>query len=107
MEGWVKAVWEYASHYGYNISLNYPTERRPQEGDRNLVTIFLERGKLGQELASLNQCRISHQAKHRSCISTAEGKCLDPVFLSLPLTRECLSFDCFGQEEPTKQDWLN
>jgi hypothetical protein len=29
MEGWVKAVWERASHYGYNISLKYPTERPP------------------------------------------------------------------------------
>ncbi len=29
MEGWVVAVWERASHYDYNISLDYPTERLP------------------------------------------------------------------------------
>ncbi len=29
IEGWVKAVWEHASHYGYNIYLDYPTERPP------------------------------------------------------------------------------
>jgi hypothetical protein len=72
-----------------------------------LVTIFLERGKLGKELVSLNQSRISHQAKHLSCISTTEGKHLDPVYLSPPLTKEHLSFDRSMQEEPTKQDWLN
>ncbi len=106
-EGWIKAVWERASHYGYNISLDYPTERLPREGDGNLVTTFLERGKLGKELVSLNQCCISHQAKHLSCISTAEGNHLDPVYLSPPLTKEHLSFDRFAQEEPTKQNWLN
>ncbi len=31
---------------------------------------------------------------------------MDPVYLSPPLTKERLSFDCFAQEEPTKQDWL-
>ncbi len=72
-----------------------------------MVAIFLERGKLGKELVSLNQCHISHQAKHLSCISTTEGKHLDPVYLSPPLTKECLSFDCFALEEQTKQDWLN
>jgi hypothetical protein len=53
-EGWVKAVWERASHYAYNISLDYPTERPPRKGNRNLVMIFLESGKLGKELVSLN-----------------------------------------------------
>jgi hypothetical protein len=100
MEGWFKTVWECASHYGYNISLNYPTERLPlpREGNCNLVMIFLERGKLGKELVSLNQCRTSHQAKHLSCISTAEWNHLDPVYLSPPLTKERLSFNCFAQE---------
>jgi hypothetical protein len=31
---------------------------------------------------------------------------LGPCHLSPPLTKECLSFDCFAREEPTKQDWL-
>ncbi len=53
-EGWVKAVWERASHYGYNISLDYLTERPPHKGNHNLVTIFLEIGKLGKELFSLS-----------------------------------------------------
>ncbi len=97
VEGWVEAVWKRASHYGYNISLNYPTERLPWEGDCNLVTIFIERGKQGKELVSLNQCRISHQAKYLSCISTAEGKHLDTVYLSPPLTKERLSFDRFAR----------
>jgi hypothetical protein len=99
-------VWECASHYGYDISLDYPTERPPHKGNRNLVTIFQERGKLGKELVSLHQCHISHQAKHPSCISTAEGEHLDPVYLSSLLIKECLSFDRFTREEPTKQDWL-
>jgi hypothetical protein len=105
-EGWVKAVWERASHYSYIITLNYSTERPPCEGDCNLVMIFLKSSKLGKELVSLNQCRIMHQAKHLSCLSTADGKHLNPTYLSPLLTKEHLSFDRFAQEEPTKHDWF-
>ncbi len=39
-ERWVKAVWEGAAHYSYNITLDYPTESLPLNGNRNLATIF-------------------------------------------------------------------
>ena len=104
-EGWVKAVWERASYYGYKVALDYPTERAPRTNDRSLMSIFLDRGKYGKELISLNRCRITHQAKYLSCISTADGKSLEDTYLSPPRTTERLSFHRFAREEPTKQDW--
>jgi hypothetical protein len=104
-EGWVKAVWECASYYGYKVALDYPTERAARTNDRSLMSIFLDRGKHGKELISLNRCRITHQAKYLSCISTADGKSLDDTYLSPPCTTERLSFHRFAREEPTKQDW--
>ena len=53
-EGWVKAVWERASHYGYKVALDYPTEELPRKNDCSLMSIFLEKGKTGKELISLN-----------------------------------------------------
>jgi hypothetical protein len=103
-EGWVKAVWEWASHYGYKVALDYPTEKLPRRNDISLMSLFLERGKTGKELTSLNQCRITHQSKHLSCLSTADGKFLDCTYLSRTLTKEHLSFHHFAHKEPTKQD---
>jgi hypothetical protein len=48
-EGWIKAVWERALHYGCTITLNYPVERPPREGDVNLVAIFKKSDKQGKE----------------------------------------------------------
>jgi hypothetical protein len=47
MEGWVKAVWEHASYFGYTVMLDYPIELLPWERDCYLVDIFLESGKTG------------------------------------------------------------
>ncbi len=105
-EGLVKAVWERTSYYGYTITLDYPVERPPREGDVNLVAIFTKSGKQGKELVSLNRCRLTHQAKYLSCLSAVDRKYLDPTYLSPPLTKERLSFDRFAREEPTKQDWI-
>jgi hypothetical protein len=91
-EGWVKAVWERASHYGYKVALDYPTEELPHSNDINLISLFLERGKTGNELISLNRCHITHQAKHLSCLSTADGKILDHIYLSPPNIKERLPF---------------
>jgi hypothetical protein len=104
-EGWVKAVWEQASHYGYKVAFDYPTEELPRKNDCSLMSIFLERGKTGKELISLNRCRITHQAKHLSCLSTADGKFLDCTYLSPPLTKEHLSFHRFARKEPMKHHW--
>jgi hypothetical protein len=81
-------------------------ERPPREGDGNVVAIFTRSGKQGKELVSLNWCCLTHQAKYLSCLSTADGKCLDPTYLSPLLSKEQLSFDPFAQEELTRQDWL-
>ncbi len=106
-EGWVKAVWERALHYRFTITLDYPMQDPPWERDRNLVEIFLENGKTGSELCSINKCRISHQAIYLSCLSTAEGKNLDPIYLLPPQVNEKMSFHQFGSEESTRQDWAS
>ncbi len=62
MEGWVEAVWEHASYFGYTVMLDYPIELLPWERDCYLVDIFLESGKTGRELLGLNRCRTSYQA---------------------------------------------
>jgi hypothetical protein len=104
-EGWVKAVWERALHYRFTITLDYPMQAPPRERDRNLVEIFLENGKKGNELRSINRCRISHQAMYLSCLSTAEGRNLDPTYLLPPKAIKRTSFYRFGRKEPTRQDW--
>jgi hypothetical protein len=94
-------------HYQFTIMLDYPTQDPPRERDRNLVEIFLEHGKMGNKLRALNRCRISHQAKHLSCLSMADGRNLDPIYLHPPLVSKRLSFHRFGCEEPTRQDWTS
>ncbi len=92
-EGWVKAVWERVLYYGYTITLDYPVERPPHEGDVNLVAIITKSSKQGKELVSLNWCCPTHQAQYLSCLSTVDGKYLDPAYLSPLLSKEQISFD--------------
>jgi hypothetical protein len=91
-EEWVKAVWERASHDRFTITLNYPMQDPPWERESNLVEIFLENGKTGSELRSINKCRIFHQAIYLSCLSTAEGKKLDPIYFLPPQVNKRMSF---------------
>jgi hypothetical protein len=95
-DGWVKAVWERASYYGYKVALDYPTEVPPRKNDTSQVSLFLERGKTREELIGLNRCHIKHQAKYLSCISTADGKYVNHAYLSPPNTTERLSFHRFA-----------
>jgi hypothetical protein len=102
---WIKAVWERSSHYQFKLFLKYPVQCHLQDGDKDLLKIFLAKGMRGKNLLRLSQCRISHQAMYLSCISTAKGKHLDKTFLAPPQNKERLSEWRFAREEPTSQNW--
>ncbi len=105
-ECWVKAVWERVWSYNFAVHLDYTTLTAPQENDQDLVDMFIEQDQKDCRLQSLNRCRITHQLLHLSCILTADGRQIDPFYLSPPKTGMRTSSIQFAWEKPTTDDWI-
>ena len=65
----------------------------------------MDGGQRFRALNGLNLCRLAHKAIYFSCILTAEGTHIDPLFLQPPTEKERFSFFKFPREQPTKEDW--
>ncbi len=105
-ECWVKAVWERVWTYKLAVHLDYVTLAAPQENDQDLVDVFIDQHQKGGTLQGLNRCRIAHQSIHLSCILTADGKHIDPLYLSPPKTGMRTSSIQFSRERPTPKDCI-
>ena len=53
-ETWMTTVWEHSSCYQFKLFLNYPVQRQPREGGKNLLDIFLAKGIRGKSLLGLS-----------------------------------------------------
>jgi hypothetical protein len=78
----------------------------PRENDQDLVDVFIEQDQKGCRLQSLNRCRITHQLLHLSCILAADGRQIDPSYLSPPKTGMQTSSIRFTREKPNTDDWI-
>jgi hypothetical protein len=105
-ECWVKAVWERVQSYKFIVHLDYISFTAPQENDQDLVDVFIEQDQKGCRLQSLNRCRIAHQLLHLSCISTADGRQIDPLYLSTPKSGRQTSSIQFARDKPTTDYWI-
>jgi hypothetical protein len=103
-ECWVKVVWEYVWTYKFAVHLDCVTLVAPQENDQDLVDVFIDQHQKGGTLQGLNRCRIVHQSIHLSCILTADGKHIDPLYLSPPKRGMQTSLIQFAWERPTPED---
>jgi hypothetical protein len=86
--------------------MEYPTLNLPRQNDALIVTILERAGYAGDELISLNQCRIANKMLFLSDITTSCGRYVDCNLLG-PTTswqgeRSSIGFPC---ELPSPKDW--
>ena len=102
---WLLSFWESLSHYKLQLEMDYPAFLFPRENDFMIMWIAISLGYVGEALQSINRCRIACCALFLSCISSANGRFLDP-------TRGLPDFDysrsseyIFPPEKPSRADW--
>lgn len=57
--------------------MDYPVQPLPRENDMLLVDMFIRSGYTGDELISLNRCRLARQMLFLSDMATANGREID------------------------------
>jgi len=75
---WLTSLWEFLDRTRLTVEVRRAwLPQLPREGDSTLMSLFIESGYGGKELAQLNQCRLFHQVFFISDIATANGKQID------------------------------
>jgi hypothetical protein len=87
--------------------MDYAPLQLPQQNDTLIVTILQRAGYTGNELATLNRCRIANKMLFLSNIATACGRYIDCTLLGplAPWLGPQLTYT-FPQEVLSSKDWL-
>ena len=95
------------------LYIKYQKLPPPQENNECIMEKLVREGLRGKQLINLNRVRKHQEALFLSDIVTANGRQLDPIYLSswYELYKQYLgkmrSLFSFGQEWPTDNDWDN
>jgi hypothetical protein len=86
---WLKSIWEFLNRVGFALDVRLAwTPPKQREGDSTLITIFIESGYRGAELAQLNRCRLFHQVFFISDIASANGKVIDGIYRTQEVNKD-------------------
>ena len=70
----MRSFWEGLDHYGFNIDIDYQSQQLPREHDMLLIILWESLGIKGDDLVSLNRCRIVWGLLFLSDIVGANGR---------------------------------
>lgn len=102
---WLQAFWESVSYYGLHLEVDYPALLLPRENDFTIMWIVISLGYRGDDLRSINRCRIACCAIFLSCVASANGKFLDPSRVIQRSPQVKFSSFNFPREQPSTRDW--
>jgi len=101
---WITHTWTQCRKLNIDIMMEGPDFELPRQNDRELMKIFLQHGARGQELATLNRCRMYIQAIYLSDICNGLGTAVDTQFWSGD--HKCSTpYRWPRTEKPTNQEW--
>jgi len=103
---WTKSLWERLHYYKFKIHLDYPLLPLPRKYDALLVRLFWEAGYRGQQLQTLNRCRLALKLIFLSDIATACGRFINIALVMHPAPQaKSVSSFVFPNERPSQNDW--
>ncbi len=103
---WTKSLWERLHYYKFKIHLDYPLLPLPRKYDALLVRLFWEAGYRGQQLQTLNRCRLALKLIFLSDIATACGRFINIALVLHPAPQaKSVSSFVFPNERPSQHDW--
>ena len=101
---WLKRVWEKVSFFGFTLSVNNLLVCYPREGDDWLMSRFIARGYIANELVVLNQVRKHLHVLFLSDIQGAGGGSVDKRYLHKRQEGERWSSMKFSSHPPDPPD---
>jgi hypothetical protein len=104
-DSWIKSFWECVRWFGLTLNIDYPVIPMPRENDLTIMFIAISLGYRGDRLRSINRCRLFCHAIFLSDIATANGRRLDPPYISRYTSHDSLSSYSFPREQPGDDDW--
>lgn len=87
------------------LRVDYPVIPFPRENDLTIMYIATSLGYRGERLRSINRCRLFCNAIFLSDLAAANGKRLDPRYISNAATHALSSSYNFPREQPSDDDW--
>ena len=110
-DSWIKALWEKIHTFQVEINMDYKKIQRPRANDICLMQRLVDDGIRGEQLVAFNRVRKYQEAIFLSCITSANGKMIDPDFLkdwrntmAGGIGRHCSDYT-FVKEHPPTRDW--
>jgi hypothetical protein len=86
---WITSIWKYASQIGLTVDIECPwVPKVSRQHDNMLMDLALQYNFLATQLLHINTCRIHLQVPTVSDITTVDGLCLLPNFLSSQCTKD-------------------
>jgi len=103
---WLSQTWRFQTEYNISIDTCTPEIPLSQEGDQLLMMLFSQAGTGGEELATLNRCRIFLQVVMLANILDGSGHYISDQMLSgQPNTTFASGYNWLNQGNPTKKEW--
>ena len=81
-DSWVKSLWERVCRFKIKLDIEYKKLPPPRENDECIMERLVREGVRGSQLINLNRVRKHQEALFLSDIVTANGRRLDPIYLS-------------------------
>ena len=99
-DSFCKSLWEKLDHFDCRLFLNHTLFRLPREHDRWMMTAFEQAGFSPAECRSLNLVRLHQQVLYESDIFEANGRSVNPKYLTPRQTGTRWSSYRFGKQNP-------
>ena len=99
-DSFCKSLWEKLDHFDCRLFLNHTLFRLPREHDRWMMTAFEQAGFSPAECRTLNLVRLHQQVLYESDIFEADGRSVNPKYLTPRQTGTRWSSYRFGKQNP-------
>jgi hypothetical protein len=99
---WLRSFWECISKFDIHLELDYPALQLPRENDITIMAIAIALGYVGDNLHSINRCRLACCCIFLSCVAGANGRYLDPLCGQPGIYYSASSTFTFPKEKPAR-----
>ncbi len=99
-DGFCKSLWEKLDHFHFQLFVNHTLFQPPRERDRWMMEALAQAGFSIEECKTLNLVRLHQQVLFESDVFEADGRTIDPKYLSPRQRGTKWSTYQFGRQQP-------
>jgi len=104
MRSWIAHTWAQCRQLDIDIMMDVQDFKAPRHNDKELMRLFLQHGVRGQDLATLNRCRMYLQVVFLLDICNGQGMAIAPQYWTGD--QKCQTNHRWPRTElPSDQEW--